>query len=353
MLSEVVLIASALLAPPDLYFVSPRGEVSLARLAYSEQSLKLCVRAAVSERPTARHAELPFGSFHERPVCCLSASQHGVWTAIVASNKLDGMFPRSAEVTYFALREMVPTDRFCIRSSAFQPAGEPRSPTAGWSRPAFESLLAPPPLRGTLVPRERQPKWRLQPFHQLQLRLGNAKGRPTAASVVPLMTIAAVSDDEALAALYLDSNIAFFRLAREVKFSAGRLESAPTDPLDQPPASGAIEWTCVGVAQTAITRLASAFWFDDSVHLLSDDGRYERFRIENGGATRTRDLAGLPAPLAICQGKSELWILSEADGEVLATQVDWLEPTSVIRLDRPMGHDDFDKAAATLLNDSP
>ena len=112
---------------------------------------------------------------------------------------------------------------------------------------------------------------------------------------------------------------------------------------------GPLVWKNVGSADTSIDTWSTACWIDDALHLVSDDGKYERFIIKDDKVVRAGQLKDVGVPAAICQGKSHLWVLAEHEGAVAAEEITWNQQGEPAKTKRDLGRVTLDQAAVQVL----
>jgi hypothetical protein len=113
---------------------------------------------------------------------------------------------------------------------------------------------------------------------------------------------------------------------------------------------GPLKWRSLGLSETTVNTWATACWIDNSLHLVSDDGNYERFKLKEDKMVRVGQLAGFPDPSAICQGRDRLWLLSESKtGSVDAAEIKWNANDELSKSQRNLGKISMDQAAIQVL----
>ncbi|MBX9792509.1 MAG: hypothetical protein K2Y37_26710 [Pirellulales bacterium] len=113
---------------------------------------------------------------------------------------------------------------------------------------------------------------------------------------------------------------------------------------------GPMRWRSLGLSETSIDTWSTACWIDDALHLVSDDGQYERFIIKDDKVVRAGQLKDLGAPAAICQGKSHLWVLTEKENEPVAVQeITWNQEGQPAKTQLDLGRITLDQAAVKVL----
>lgn len=225
---------------------------------------------------------------------------------------------------------------------------------ASQGRPILQVLAAetkiPEPIWPLIL--SKAARWQLQPYNHVFRQWVEADVSPFQPGTsgnrirVPLAAIAAVSDDQILVGIYMYQRIVWLEM--KIMDLADAPEPPPVGP--EKFVIGPLKWRSFGLSETAIDTWSTACWIDDSLHMVSDDGKYERFKLKDDKMVRVGRLSELSRPDAICQGRDRLWILSQSkEGTVGATQIGWSEDDKLNRTDRDLGEITMDQAAVRTL----
>ena len=265
-----------------------------------------------------------------------------------------------ADILWFSSKDLKDATQDCQQGERERRAEEPKlATTTGWSHRFLETLRPRSEADAVLRPYAGYAGWALRPYNDLLFKLRYADERPPDAPSNPYLTIAAVSSEKAVAGIYINKRIVFLELtiiSRESQEPHDRSGSVtPASKAfgglpSEDSVIGPLMWKNHGSADTDIDTWSTSCWIDDALHLVSDDGKYERFIIKDDKVVRAGQLKDLGAPAAICQGKSHLWVLTEEnEGAFAAQEITWNQEGEPAKTKRDLGRVTLDAAAVQVL----
>jgi hypothetical protein len=342
---------------PPLYFGDDSGRVARSTVVFSRGLSGLCV-AIIAPRGSVEERHSAFSFFRPLMVRSSIGSGYG-WIIDICDRYNDGLRPFTAEVYLLHFENMTKKESGIDCESGQPPIGKAvrdvREENGGsWSKAILESFTLNAGAIGILEPHEGKPGWTFTPYNDLLLKLLRAS-RGGTVRYVPYCTICAVDAHKAIIAMYLNGTIAFTEItispkAKADKGNAATRPSSIDGVLLANPIAGPLNWRSVGSTETSINTWSTALWSDNLMHLISDDGKYERFKLVDGKMARVDRLSDLPPQSALCQGSSRIWILSETDNGIRATEIMWREKPQ--RRDHDLGDISLDQAAVKVLESS-
>jgi hypothetical protein len=271
-----------------------------------------------------------------------------VWLIDVYDSKLSGVRARcaDADVLRFSIDAIPESEQPCANRAR----PEARPPDTNQSSPArsnaiLESIGRRSPEESILHARGGIGGWSFPPYKDVVYQLKSPD--------IPFCVIVSMAADRALVCVYFNERIAFiaatFEEARDATSPDTKQERG--NPNGNSPVGRPLIVKSFGSAETSIDTWSTACWIDDALHLVSDDGKYERFIIKDDKVVRAGQLTDLGAPAAICQGKSHLWVLTELEGGAVAAQeITWNQQGEPAKSKRELGRVTLDQAAMQVLS---
>ncbi|MBL9125018.1 MAG: hypothetical protein JNG90_15380 [Planctomycetaceae bacterium] len=282
------------------------------------------------------------------PIACLCSPSDGYfWTlgiCEISEATMSGRF--QAQLLRLKASDLWEQTR-AFRTSTESPiAFNDDAVAALFCRPILEVLAADIDAHEPIWPTVDRSRWRLAPYSRIVGELASEKV-PATVRRYPFAVVAALADDHCIVGTYMCRRIAWLDL--RIMDKARAPEPPPIGPENKF-VVGPLEWKSLGLTETAIETWSSGFWIDNSLHVVSDDGKYERFKLRENAMVRVGQLSELSPPAAICQGQRHLWLLSETkSGSIGATEIRWNADDKLIRTDRDLGEISMDQAAVRVL----
>ncbi|MBX9787762.1 MAG: hypothetical protein K2Y37_02510 [Pirellulales bacterium] len=281
-----------------------------------------------------------------------SVADDRLWAINFTKSLTSGLSRFDAELLLFSLADLPNLDDDRRATSVFRRA-TPFEP-AEWNERVIDALVPKSGAEAILHPRPGYlAVWQLRPYEAALIHSDPRRLTPLGC------VLCAVARDRAFVGIFLGGRIVFLEFTfKEPSGAEFRPPTVSTVPVfaDQPPIKvlgpviGPLVWRQVGAADTSIDTWSTACWIDDALHLVSDDGKYERFLIKDDKVVRAGQLIDLGAPAAICQGKSHLWVLTESEnGPVAAQEITWHQQGEPAKTQRDLGRVTLDAAAVKVL----
>ena len=301
---------------PDVYLRRSPTSLLKSRLSRHDASTRLCTSTlsiADGRVLDQRQASVGRVGHHEFR---WSTADSTVWTLETFVAWASGIQPYNTNVLVLGKSDFEKVDAVSCPSRLRLPLNQqvqaPRNNEAGrrWAGPIFSEIANWAEKDDLLRRYSELDGWSLEPYNNLLLELLRDDGRGLNGGFVPFGSIAAVDSTKAVVAMYLYGSIAFIEL---------KVEPAEKH---EPRVHRSLKWKSLGVADTKLSSWASSFWIDDVMHLVSDDGKYESFRLEDRRMVPLRSSVAPLAPDALYCDGTAVWIVSKnEDGRVQAVKI--------------------------------